>query len=622
MSLLTLLEHTAQLIDPNSPLLAFHDAVGLGFITTEGEHASIIFEQGSLRVTSDVKHIELVLHGPFKALEWLLQQRGSITHFPPGVQLLPRSSWHHHHLGQILRTIDLNMDAVVHAVQQAEEPHYFERPWRYPTMENPYLYRHYQSSPIPDYVPARLPRIIMDAHPVWVDMYDKAWQIAFRNLRQPEARSGFVANFIDTAFNDNSFLWDSCFMTMFGRYARQAMDFMGTLDNFYAKQHVDGYICREISTYDGRDRWVPHEGRSTGPNIIAWTEWLNYQTNGNTQRLRDIFPALIAYHLWWQDWRSYPDGSYWTTGLGSGMDNQMRVPDSAWHHRHYVWCDAMMQQALSCRILQKMGEVIGRREFNPSLQAEYDSIEAYLNRHMWDDEAGFYFDRAPDGRLSDIKSIGAYWGLLSDLIPAERAERMIAHLQDPAVFNRPHRVPSQSADSPDYFEDGHYWRGGVWAPTNYMVLRALTEKGQHELAHEIARNHVGMIGRVFSETGTLWENYAPEYAGIGNPARPDFVGWTGISAIAIPIEYLIGLRPQPNSNIIEWDIRLEEQHAVENYPLASGNGYAKFLYQPQEAEPYIIVQSDLPIELIVHHAGQTRSYQIAASAPKQIRLNA
>ena len=41
-------------------------------------------------------------------------------------------------------------------------------------------------------------------------------------------------------------------MTMFGHYARQVFNFIGTLDNFYTKQQDDGFICREINSYSDR----------------------------------------------------------------------------------------------------------------------------------------------------------------------------------------------------------------------------------------------------------------------------------------------------------------------------------------------------------------------------------
>ncbi|MCD4687279.1 MAG: hypothetical protein K8S97_15230 [Anaerolineae bacterium] len=184
-----------------------------------------------------------------------------------------------------------------------------------PADENPFLQRRYMPTPIPVYDVALLPALITDAHPEWVGMYNHAWQIGFGNLRQPEPASGFVSNFIDTAFNKNTFMWDSCFMTMFGRYGRRVFDFMGTLDNFYAKQHHTGFICREISTYDGADFFSPFDPRGTGPNIMAWTEWVDFQQTGDVQRLRDVFPALIDYHRWRKAWRTWPDGGYWTTGL-------------------------------------------------------------------------------------------------------------------------------------------------------------------------------------------------------------------------------------------------------------------------------------------------------------------
>ena len=492
----------------------------------------------------------------------------------------------------------------------------FPMPVRHPADQNPFLKRTYTPTPIPAYDRAQLPELIADDHPAWVATYHKAWQIGFANLRQPEPDSGFVSNFIDTAFNANTFMWDSCFMTMFGRYGRRVFEFMGTLDNFYAKQHLTGFICREISTYDGTDFFSPFDPRGTGPNIMAWTEWVDYQTSGDVDRLRAIFPALVAYHRWWHDWRSWPDGSYWTTGLGSGMDNQSRVDDSSSHHRHYSWADATMQQALNCQILLKMAAVIEHDEFNAQLEAEYAHLGAYVNNRMWDEESAFYYDVAPDGSFSPTKSIGAYWGLLAGIIPTERAQRMIAHLADPALFNRPHRIPTQAADSGEegYRATGGYWRGGVWTPTNYMVLRALTEAGADELAHDIALNHVDNVAAVHDATGTLWENYAPESATPGQPAKPDFVGWTGVSAIAIPLEYAVGLRPDTEHARLVWDIRLTERHGVLRYPFGTTNviDLVCEARTTSDDQPAITITTQEPLTLEIRWAGATQQHTLPA----------
>ncbi|RLT20047.1 MAG: hypothetical protein DWI29_04470 [Planctomycetota bacterium] len=94
-------------------------------------------------------------------------------------------------------------------------------------------------------------------------MYWKTWELAFRNFHEPQPGSGFVSQFIDAAFNENIFLWDSCFLTMFCNYAHPLVPEIETLDNFYAKQHGDGEICREINRATGKDyaQWVNHKAK-------------------------------------------------------------------------------------------------------------------------------------------------------------------------------------------------------------------------------------------------------------------------------------------------------------------------------------------------------------------------
>ena len=86
-----------------------------------------------------------------------------------------------------------------------------------------------------------------------IDCYWKSWEIAFSHLQSPTAENGFVSPYLDTAFNGHLFMWDSAFAMQFGMYGSRAFHFQGTLDNLYAKQHPDGYICREIDEEDGLD---------------------------------------------------------------------------------------------------------------------------------------------------------------------------------------------------------------------------------------------------------------------------------------------------------------------------------------------------------------------------------
>jgi len=99
--------------------------------------------------------------------------------------------------------------------------------------------KQYQPQPLPRYESTRdkLPAPVHDENPDWVRMYWKAWELAFRNFHEPAPGSGLVSQFIDAAFNDNIFLWDTAFMTMFCNYGHGLVPGIGSLDNFYARQH-------------------------------------------------------------------------------------------------------------------------------------------------------------------------------------------------------------------------------------------------------------------------------------------------------------------------------------------------------------------------------------------------
>src|SRR5687768_968696 len=102
--------------------------------------------------------------------------------------------------------------------------------------------------PLPTFEASRslLPQPNWEGHDSAIACYWKAWELAFGNLGRPTPANRFVAPYIDTAFNGHLFLWDSVFILMFGRYGSRVFDFQRTLDDFYCKQHPDGFICREI----------------------------------------------------------------------------------------------------------------------------------------------------------------------------------------------------------------------------------------------------------------------------------------------------------------------------------------------------------------------------------------
>lgn len=468
------------------------------------------------------------------------------------------------------------------------------------------------TQPLPSYEASKekLPHPFWVGHDSTIASYDKAWEIAFRNLRKGKEKAGFVSDFIDSAFSEFLYMWDSSFIVMFGKYGSRAFDFQKTLDNFYGRQHCDGFICRTICETQSGDGWSPFDPCSTGPNILPWAEWRYYCSTGDKERLGRVFDPLSAYHWWLQRNRTWQDGTYWSSGWGCGMDNQPRLQSEycvSHSHGHMSWIDTCAQSYLSADLLCKMAKELGREEETLWLENERKLLSSIINEKMWNEADGFYYDKYRDGSLGTCKTVGAYWTLLAGLVPEDRKARFIAHLENEKEFNRPNRVPTISADHPLYAPEGDYWRGSVWAPTNYMVLEGLCQNGYLDLAYDIARSCVDNETKVFEETGTIWENYAPEHPAHGNRSKGDFVGWSGLFPISILLEYVFGIHPDAANRSLVWDIHLTDSFGVDNYPLGDATLSLHCEARKDDSEePNVRIQSDKPVTVSIRWNGKTK----------------
>jgi hypothetical protein len=477
--------------------------------------------------------------------------------------------------------------------------------------------------PAPAFAKAReiLPNPTWKGNQAAIDMYWKAWEIAFRNIKNPAPGSGFIASYLDTAYNGNIFMWDSTFITMFARYGSRAYPFQQTLDNFYAKQHPDGFICREIWGLTGKDCFHRYDPTSTGPNLIPWSELEYFNQFGDLQRIHKIFPVLCGYYQWLRLNRTWQDGSYWSSGWGTGMDNQPRLKkeyNPIYSHGHMTWLDTCLQQLFIGKILVEFGFHAERWQEIEDIESETKFLKKYIKEKLWDPKTNFLYDRYADGSLGELKSIGAFWAFWTDVLEPEELKKLAAHLNDPQTFARKHPIPSIPANHEKYQPDGRYWQGGVWAPTNYMVIAGLRNKGMHQQSFELAKKHHQQVLQVFKDTGTFWEYYAPEATTPGLLARPDFIGWTGLVPISIMFECIFGIRSSIQTNTIEWDVRLLEEHGIDRYPVGK-DGMLSLQCASRsndKQKPSLTIQSNIPLKLKLSWAGGSETYDIKTGTNK------
>src|SRR5450432_418069 len=131
-----------------------------------------------------------------------------------------------------------------------------------------------------------------------------------------------------------------------------------------------------------------------------------------------------------------------------------------------------------------------------------------------------------------------------------------------------------------------------------MVMRGLASRGYEDLAYEIAKNHHDNMVQSFEATGSVWEHHAPDTEGEGR-GRKDFVGWTGITPIAVLFEFIFGLRPEFTHNRLTWQIRGIEGFSVDRYPFGA-SGLLNLKLHPRATvleKPTVEITSDIDIKV-------------------------
>jgi len=497
----------------------------------------------------------------------------------------------------------------------------------------------YEPAPLPKFETTRdkLPSPIYDENTNWVAMYWKSWELAFQNFHEPAPGSGYVSQFIDAAFNQNIFQWDTCFMTMFCNCAHPLVPGIGSLDNFYRKQYPDGEIAREIDRATGVTyqpwrnaerrplftRWgwngtpagVVYRGRSAPARppfltldalnhpIFSWAEREYFRVTGDHKRIALVYEPLVRYYRALQEYLRQGNGLYMTDW--ASMDNS---PRNAHLAKGGCAVDTSSQMVLFADDLALFADILGKKREAARFKREAVETAAQINKLMWDPDRKFYYDLTWEEARVPVKTIAGFWPLIAGIPTKSMAAALAAELQDTNTFNRTHRVPTLAADQRGYNPRGGYWCGAVWVPTDTMVIRGLERYRHNSLARDIALNHLACLGEVFTRTGTVWENYAPDSIAPGQPAKDDFVGWTGIGPIVYLLEFAVGLTPDARSNTLTWRLTSSRRSGCERYCF---NGHvADLLATPDGSRWNIRVHSDGKFRLTIARSGPEHSFAV------------
>lgn len=472
----------------------------------------------------------------------------------------------------------------------------------------------------PSFDRALIPQPVFDAEPGYVELYWKAWELAYAHVKW---QKGLVQPlYMDEGlWDDTIWIWDSEFMVMFCKYAPKLFPGIQTLDNFY-------YTMLEDS---GSSLRIQHPDN---PPFFAWVENDYYKITGDRDHIRellldkkfpqrywDLFPTLSPERKLQFDHYpitlKYKGIGYEWSGISSGMDNTPRTRAG----KGMLWVDAISQQALSALYISRLAKVAGDGATAREFEKKWKELRVIVNKYYWDDSDGCYYDivPAPSGETASVADVlaspsawrttgiltpASFWPMLAEIPSKAQARRMTEFALRPDKLGGEVPWVTVSRDDPDFdANDGWYWRGSMWLPTAYMGIKALEKYGFQEAADTTAEKVLSWMLRTYCdyEPHTIWECYSPTAptpsSNHGKRVRPDFCGWSAIGPISLFIENVLGFHDiDASSRTVHWDIRHDCRHGLNN--LTFGDTTTELLYDP--AASTVTIRSNKPYCLILN----------------------
>ena len=276
------------------------------------------------------------------------------------------------------------------------------------------------------------------------------------------------------------------------------------------------------------------------PPVLARAVWRVYQATKDHAFLQDVLPATMRFFRWLKAYRD-PDDDHLIAIIQpdeSGLDaspkydrlmNLHDVPPDQFAdalrrgmsrlfetyaaHREdparllaldaFNWEDVMVN-SIYADGLQCLGGLCREAGYPPAEAAEFERrgrhVLAALEEKCWDERAGVFWDLyGYEESRAHTLTFSSLFPLIIDSLDRHMVWRLVEeHLLNEREFWLPYPIPSVAASEPSFdpsYRSKAIWRGPTWVNVNYYMYWALRAHGYRDVATELAKRTVQMIGR-------------------------------------------------------------------------------------------------------------------------------
>jgi neutral trehalase len=403
-----------------------------------------------------------------------------------------------------------------------------------------------------------------------VALYDETWLLIRDFWKKGTAASRLHSRYFAHPDSTRINQFSACFSTFFLVYSNRIYPVFPLLDNFYAKQEPSGAIRGEYTEKDGKPVKSRDNPKGILPPLFPWAEYNIYHKLGVKKRIREVLPVLERYFEWIEQTFRHENGLYSVPLAATMMDNSPR-------EGMCYPIDFNAQMALAAFYMSELADIINDKDRNYKYRKAYFSLKTKINTLMWDEKDGFYFDLDRNEKRLKTKTIASFWPLLAEIPNEARGEQLIEHLVDPREFGVENPFPTLAVRDRHYDPAGMGYRGSVYPPFNYMVIKGLEKYRRHDLAREFAIRHIyHVLDGLYPNSGkkgSLYEAYAPHTEGPARwPGKKGFprtmyLHYTALTTVSLMLENIIGLDISLPRKTVNWTIPTLEHMGIEDLAL-------------------------------------------------------
>ncbi|MCL2833282.1 MAG: hypothetical protein FWD78_08940 [Treponema sp.] len=356
-------------------------------------------------------------------------------------------------------------------------------------------------------------------------------------------------------------------------------------------QTPEGMIPFQASA-NGRtlDRAAPHVG-----SLCVWKLFMQY---GDKWFIEACFDRLLAFNRWRFRERDFNgDGLFepasvpwapiknddevmktpqfnpkYSACLETGLDNSpmwdRAVYDTEKHCLQLSYIGLCSELVFDCEMLEKMAALLGRKSEQDELAGRRIALAARINSQLYNNQIHFYLNKHWDGRFDPCLSITGFYPLTAGIVPSGELEFILNnHLLNPNEFWGDYVIPSVSRNDPG-FADQQYWRGRIWAPTNFLAGEGIMRIGRIDILDELVKKGLNLFVDCWRKYGAVGENYN---AVTGETAEPDkwsdrFYHW-GALLVYMAVQRIVNFNEWKDT--VEYNKVPQWLSAVRNVPVGN-----------------------------------------------------